>query len=160
MKLKSFIAATGVASLLVLSSCSSTPKETTQKKETSTKTEDAKAATTQTPQKNDFKSIYFDFNKFNIREDQKEAAQSTATMLQKNSNIKIEIQGHTDDRGSAEYNMALGTKRAESLKKFLTTFGIPKNRISTTSFGKERPAMEGSNENAWSKNRRDEIVKK
>jgi peptidoglycan-associated lipoprotein len=105
-----------------------------------------------------FKTIYFDFNKYNIREDQVENAKSIAEALKKSKTTKIQIQGNTDDRGSVEYNMALGTKRAESLKKYLTSQGVDEKNISTVSYGKEKPAVQGSDEKAWSQNRRDDVV--
>jgi peptidoglycan-associated lipoprotein len=74
--------------------------------------------------------------------------------LKKYSNVKIQIEGHCDERGTVEYNLALGERRANSTKKYLTSLGISPDRISTISYGKERPADPGHNEEAWAKNRR------
>ena len=106
----------------------------------------------------EFKTIYFDFNMYSIRKDQDESANTVAKILKENPTVKVQIQGNTDDRGSVEYNMALGNKRAESLKKYLVTQGVSVKNLSTVSFGKERPAVQGADETAWSKNRRDDIV--
>ncbi|MES2615854.1 MAG: peptidoglycan-associated lipoprotein Pal [Bdellovibrionota bacterium] len=104
------------------------------------------------------KTVYFDFNKYVIRQDQLANANSIADALKANPKTKIQIQGNTDDRGSVEYNMALGTKRADSLKKYLVTQGVSADSVSTVSYGKERPAVQGNDESAWSQNRRDDVV--
>jgi peptidoglycan-associated lipoprotein len=104
------------------------------------------------------KTIYFDFDKYAIRPDQRQNADSVAKVLKANPTMKIQIQGNTDDRGSVEYNMALGNRRANSLKKYLITQGVASSNMTTVSFGKERPAVQGVDENARSKNRRDDIV--
>jgi peptidoglycan-associated lipoprotein len=103
-------------------------------------------------------TIYFDFNKYEIRHDQHAHAAAIAASLKAASAMKVVIEGHCDDRGSAEYNLALGEKRATSLKNFLTASGVSGDNVSTVSFGKERPAVPGNNEEAWAKNRRDEVV--
>jgi peptidoglycan-associated lipoprotein len=74
--------------------------------------------------------------------------------------MKVQIEGHCDERGSDEYNLALGERRAKSAMKYLTTLGIPSDRLSTISYGKERPAVPESNEAAWAKNRRGEFIVK
>ena len=103
-------------------------------------------------------TIYFDFNKYVIRPDQVANAKAIAVSLKGAPAAKIQIQGNTDDRGSAEYNLALGTKRADSLKKYLVAQGATAANISIVSYGKERPAVQGNDESAWSKNRRDDVV--
>ena len=105
-------------------------------------------------------TIYFDFDKYDIRADQEKTALEMANSLKKTPHLSVQIQGHTDDRGSVEYNMALGNRRALSLKKFLVTSGVKASKISTISYGKERPAVDGQNEDSWAKNRRDEVVAK
>lgn len=107
-------------------------------------------------------TIYFDFDKYNIRSNQQDDAMAMAHSITAYSkahpNLKVQIQGHTDDRGSVEYNMALGTRRAESLKNYLTEAGVKPTALDTVSFGKERPAVVGDTETAWAQNRRDEVV--
>lgn len=104
------------------------------------------------------KTVYFDFNKYEIRGDQKESANQMAESLKSSPNVAVQIQGNTDDRGSTEYNMALGQKRAQALKNYLIANGVT-NTVETISYGKERPAVQGDNEEAWSKNRRDDVIK-
>lgn len=107
-------------------------------------------------------TIYFDFNRSDIRGDQQTNASAMAhsinTYLQSYPNSKFQIQGNTDDRGSVEYNMALGTRRANSLKDYLVTSGVNSDNLDTVSYGKERPAVLGTDEVAWSQNRRDDVV--
>jgi peptidoglycan-associated lipoprotein len=102
--------------------------------------------------------IYFDFDKSFIREDAKPALQKTAEYLKKNKDAKIQIQGNCDERGTSEYNMALGDRRATSAKKYLVGLGVDANRISTVSYGKEKPLCTEHNEECWQKNRRDDFV--
>lgn len=107
-----------------------------------------------------FLTIYFDFDKYNIRHDQKERVEHNREILSKEPTRKIQIQGHCDDRGSVEYNMALGERRAQSLKNyFMEIYGIHENRLSTMSYGKEKPAVKchPCSEREHAKNRRVEI---
>ena len=106
----------------------------------------------------DLKTIYFDYDRYNIRKDQKENVIFMVKYLKENPGIKLQIQGNTDNRGSTEYNMALGQKRAQALKRFFFANGIS-NKIETISFGKEKPVLQGENEESWSKNRRDDVIK-
>jgi len=110
----------------------------------------------------DFHTVYFDFDKYNIRGDQKANLDKNAKLLKENSDMVIKIEGHCDERGTVEYNLALGDKRANSVKDYLVDLGISANRIETISYGKERPVDPGHNEAAWAKNRRAEfrIIKK
>jgi peptidoglycan-associated lipoprotein len=101
--------------------------------------------------------IYFDFDRFSIKEDAKPVLNMIAKWLKKNKEISIRIQGHADERGSNEYNIALGERRAQSTRNYLTTFGIRPSRLSTISFGEEMPADSGRSEEAWAKNRRSEF---
>ena len=101
--------------------------------------------------------IYFDFDKDDIRDDQRATLDAKVPILSANPNAHIRIGGHTDDRGSDEYNLALGQRRSASAKRYLVSRGIAESRIETVSFGKERPAVQGENEDAWAKNRRDEF---
>ena len=100
------------------------------------------------------KDIFFDFDKSNIRSDARETLKDDADFLLKNSNSKIVVEGHCDERGTAEYNMALGQRRAQETKKYLVNLGIKEASIKTISYGEERPFDPGHNEEAWAKNRR------
>ena len=104
------------------------------------------------------RSIYFDYDKYDIKKEFMPLIDAHANFLQQHSNLKITIQGNADERGSREYNLALGQKRAVALKKAINTKGISDSQIETVSFGEEKPKDEGHNERAWSQNRRDDIV--
>ena len=101
--------------------------------------------------------VYFDFDKSNIRKDQVARAEANAKWLVANPTMKVLIEGHCDDRGTIEYNFALGSRRADTMRQFLVSRGVKAENISTISKGKEEPAVQGHNEAAWSKNRRDEF---
>ncbi len=105
-----------------------------------------------------FEDIHFDFDKYEIQKDDKSKLQSMAAKLKKNSRLSITIEGHCDERGTNAYNRALGDKRAGSAKKFLYSLGISKSRITTVSYGEEKPACMGHKENCWRKNRRDHFL--
>ena len=98
--------------------------------------------------------IHFDFDKSDIRADSREILQKNADWLQNNPDIKIQIEGHCDERGTAEYNLALGERRAMSTKKYLISLGMSADRIYTISYGEELPIDPNHGEDAWAKNRR------
>lgn len=100
------------------------------------------------------KSIFFDFDQAVIREDQKEVMLQNAQWLKAHPQVRVRIEGNCDERGTAEYNLALGQKRAEAVKEFLEGLGIAPKRMHTISYGFERPLDPGHNEEAWAKNRR------
>ncbi|OGQ01068.1 MAG: peptidoglycan-associated lipoprotein [Deltaproteobacteria bacterium RBG_19FT_COMBO_46_12] len=104
------------------------------------------------------KDIYFGYDKYEIRREDEEILKENAAFLKKNPKMKIQIEGHCDDRGTAEYNLALGERRANHTKKYLVSLGIASDRISTISYGEERPLDPSNNEEAWAKNRRAHIV--
>jgi peptidoglycan-associated lipoprotein len=108
------------------------------------------------------KRINFDFDKYFIREDMKPILEANAQWLLKFPAIVITVDGHCDERGTEEYNMALGEKRAESAKKYLMNLGVPGERMKTVSYGKMKPLVKGVDEESYFKNRRDEftIIKK
>lgn len=101
--------------------------------------------------------ITFDFNKADLRDDAKAMLDTKIPILLANSNVTIRIAGHADERGSSEYNLALGQRRAAMAKRYLVERGVAEGRIETTSFGEERPICTESNEACWSQNRRDEF---
>ncbi|MBJ7314358.1 peptidoglycan-associated lipoprotein Pal [Rugamonas sp. CCM 8940] len=106
------------------------------------------------------RSVYFDFDKYVVREDGKPVVENHSQYLGKNKARSILIQGNTDERGGAEYNLALGQKRAEAVRKAMTTLGVPESQVEAVSLGKEKPKATGSNEEAWAQNRRADIVYK
>ena len=104
------------------------------------------------------RSIYFDFDKYVVRESETPVVQNHAAYLVKTPSRKILIQGNTDERGGAEYNLALGQKRAEAVRKSMSALGVPEGQMEAVSLGKEKPKAQGSNEAAWAENRRADIV--
>ncbi|KAB0672056.1 peptidoglycan-associated lipoprotein Pal [Oryzomonas sagensis] len=112
-----------------------------------------------TAQQTSFETIYFNFDQSDLSQAARDVlSKNAATMLKAQPNAKIKIEGNCDDRGSAEYNLALGERRANSALKYLVTMGVPADRLSVVSYGKERPAVAGHDEAAWAKNRRDDFV--
>jgi peptidoglycan-associated lipoprotein len=101
--------------------------------------------------------VYFDFDSFVVRDDARPVIDVHAKRLAANGSLKMVVEGHTDERGSREYNLALGQKRAEAVVKSLTLLGARANQLEPLSFGMERPAATGSDESAWAKNRRAEL---
>lgn len=101
--------------------------------------------------------VYFDFNRSNIKRNQRAALDQIAECLQQPNTADMTLAGHADERGTIEYNMALGQRRADEAQSYLTNKGVPPSKLRTTSYGEEQPAVNGSNESAWKKNRRTEF---
>jgi peptidoglycan-associated lipoprotein len=101
--------------------------------------------------------IYFNYDKYDLRPDDSSIVQQDASFLEKYKGMKVVIEGHCDDRGSEEYNIALGQNRAESLRKALVADGVATNRIKVISYGKEKPFCTEENEECWHQNRRDHL---
>jgi peptidoglycan-associated lipoprotein len=102
-------------------------------------------------------AVYFDYDKDDIRDDQRGTLDAKVPLLTANPALRIRVGGHTDNRGSDEYNLALGQRRSASAKRYLVSRGIAENRIETVSFGEERPAAAGDAEDSHARNRRDEF---
>jgi peptidoglycan-associated lipoprotein len=102
--------------------------------------------------------INFDFDKYDLRTDARAILDRKASFLNQISSVRAQIEGHCDERGTSEYNLALGERRANAAKQYLTTAGISAARLSTISYGKERPLDPGQNEAAWARNRRAHFV--
>ncbi len=101
---------------------------------------------------------YFDFDSFQLRKDARDALKADADWMRGNPNSTVQIEGHCDERGTTEYNLALGEKRANAARDYMLKLGINKSRVSVISYGKERPQDPGHTEDAWSKNRRAQLV--
>ena len=101
--------------------------------------------------------VYFDYDQSNLTAKSIQALKGVSELMNRNSKISLSIEGHADERGTREYNLALGQRRAESVANYLVANGINRNRLITKSYGEERPLSLGSNNTAWSKNRRVEI---
>jgi peptidoglycan-associated lipoprotein len=102
--------------------------------------------------------VFFEFDSDELTADAAELLRLKAAVLVANPNVRLRIEGHADQRGSTEYNLALGQRRAEAVRVFLSDYGVDTSRFATTSYGKERPLMEGDDEFAWSRNRRAEFA--
>lgn len=158
---------------LVLSACSSTPindtSNTAAGNQAAQPTSDARSVATvntATDPLNDPKgalakrSVYFDYDSYLVKDEAKPVAEAHAKYLTSNKGRNIVIQGNTDERGGTEYNLALGQKRAEAVRKSLTALGVQESQMEAVSFGKEKPKAQGSDEAAWAENRRADIVYK
>jgi peptidoglycan-associated lipoprotein len=104
------------------------------------------------------KDAYFDFDKADVRTDARDALSQTAQFLRSYPQVKVVVEGHCDERGSTEYNLALGDRRAAAAKQFLVSLGIPADRMETVSYGKEKPFCSASTEECWQQNRRAHFV--
>ena len=102
--------------------------------------------------------VFFNYDSSDLDSDAQELLQDQVAWLKQHSNVSVIVEGHCDERGTREYNLALGEKRAQSVKNYLISLGISSDRISTISYGKERPAVVGSNDGAWAQNRRSVTV--
>ena len=150
--------------LFALSGCSAaktdTASETDSKKiQSQGSLEDLKrGAPPVTPKDSPLKEIYFDFDSFALRADARKILQADGEWLKDNPAVRVDIEGHCDERGTTEYNLALGAKRAQAAKDYLVNLGVAADRLSTTSYGKEAQVCRERNEQCWSKNRRDRFV--
>lgn len=104
------------------------------------------------------RSVYFDFNEYTVQTKYQKQLSAHASFLKSNPKQKIIIQGNTDDRGTAEYNLALGQRRSDAVRKSLNLMGVSDDQMEAVSFGKEKPKAEGDTEAAWAENRRADIV--
>jgi peptidoglycan-associated lipoprotein len=104
------------------------------------------------------RSVYFDYDQFAIKDEYKALVEAHAKYLQANRNARLVVQGNTDERGTREYNIALGQKRADAVKRLMLLLGATDAQIETVSFGKEKPRREGHDEASWAENRRADIV--
>ncbi len=103
------------------------------------------------------KPIFFEYNKSNIRPEYQPVLENIAKWMGKKSQTQLLVEGHCDERGTDEYNLALGERRALAVRRYLVALGVPSDRVHTISYGEEKPAVSGSDEAAWSKNRRSEF---
>ena len=153
-----------------LAACSSTPKDTADSSgsgstssssdvSSSAETESTDSASIEPGSQEDLivnvgDRVFFNYDSAELDTDAQELLQDQVAWLKQYSNVSVIIEGHCDERGTREYNLALGEKRAQSVKNYLINLGISADRVSTISYGKERPAVVGSNDGAWAQNRR------
>ncbi len=103
-------------------------------------------------------TVYFDYNSASLRQDTIDALQNNVSFLKANPTVRVQVEGHCDERGSVQFNLALGEKRAKAVKEYLTSNGVEGSRVSVISLGKEKPVAFGHDEGAWSQNRRGNFV--
>ena len=153
-----------------LAACSTTPKDTADSSgsgSTSTSSDVSSSAETETTESASIEPgsqedlivnvgdrVFFNYDSSELDTDAQELLQDQVAWLKQYSDVSIIIEGHCDERGTREYNLALGEKRAQSVKNYIINLGISADRVSTISYGKERPAVVGSNDGAWAQNRR------
>jgi peptidoglycan-associated lipoprotein len=117
-----------------------------------------KGQSTATPASSPLKDVYFEYDRYDLRVDARDTLRANADWLKKNPAARIEIEGHCDERGTNEYNLALGAKRAHAAKDYLGSLGIGAERLSTISYGEEIPGCKEQGENCWRQNRRARFV--
>ena len=103
-------------------------------------------------------TVYFAFNSASLTGEAKKKLQTTAELLKAHEEVQLQIEGHCDERGGVQFNLALGERRAKSVKRYLTSLGVGSRRLTTISFGKEKPIASGHEEDAWNQNRRGNFV--
>jgi peptidoglycan-associated lipoprotein len=148
-----------IAGLLLLAACSSHPADTGNATGANTGADTTTSSSIVPGSEQDLAQnvgdrVFFDFNETTIKPEGQQTLQRQAQWLQKYPNVTVTVEGHCDDRGTREYNLALGERRATAVKNALVALGVQANRIKTISYGKERPAVLGDNEAAWAQNRR------
>jgi len=111
-----------------------------------------------TPASSPLKDVFYDFDRYDLSADARATLRANADWLKSNPSARVEIEGHCDERGTNEYNLALGAKRAQAAREFLSTLGIPAERLSTISYGEEIPVCQEHSEDCWRKNRRARFV--
>ena len=111
-----------------------------------------------TPASSPLKDVLFDFDRYDLSADARAVLRANAEWLKANPAVRVEIEGHCDERGTNEYNLALGAKRAQAAREYLATLGVASERLSTTSYGEEIPLCKDSNESCWKQNRRARFV--
>ncbi len=154
-----------------LAACSTTPKDTADSSGSGSSTSSSDVSSTSSSEASSAGSViepgsqedlivnvgdrvFFGYDSSELDSDAQELLQDQVAWLKQHSNVSVIIEGHCDERGTREYNLALGEKRAQSVKNYLINLGISSDRVSTISYGKERPAVVGSNDGAWAQNRR------
>jgi peptidoglycan-associated lipoprotein len=163
------VAITAVVFLVLAAGCSKKPKPATDVTEETTTTTDTTGqdagqsgdsqTTSDSIQDAEIEDVFFDYDRHHLRDDARRLLEANARILQSDSMVNLILEGHCDERGTVEYNLALGERRAQSVRSYLEQLGIDPNRLRTVSYGEERPFALGHDESAWSENRRVHFVK-
>lgn len=168
MKLRSILTLSVIVLTLTLGSCAGNKKKTTEATDTTEmgKVDDGANNGVALDLNGDsdsnragaLKTVYFDYNSASISGTTKDTLDSNAEFLKKNGAVKLQVEGHCDERGSVQFNLALGEKRAKSVRDYLVAQGVASARLSVISLGKEKPVSFGHDEESWSKNRRANFI--
>ncbi len=163
MKLKSFLTFAMAGMLLVGAGCATKPKTSSSEDGASSSASSGDLnfelnGDSDSNKAGGLKTVYFDFNSSQLTSDAKGVLSGNAEFLKANPSVKVQVEGHCDERGGVQYNLALGENRAKAVREYLSTMGVDSSRITTISYGKERPVAFGHDEEAWGQNRRGNFV--
>lgn len=160
-KLSNAMRFAGLAAVLALAACTTKPKATEEAPPAAPSAEaPAGVQSSVVPGSiQDFRvnvgdTVHFAYNEYNIQDEDRGVLQRQATWLQRYPQVRVTVEGHCDERGTREYNLALGARRANAVKEYLVSLGVSSSRVDTISYGKERPICTESNESCWAQNRR------
>ncbi|MHA1597978.1 MAG: peptidoglycan-associated lipoprotein Pal [Alphaproteobacteria bacterium] len=142
------------AALMLVAACSTTSEDAASTSGAGAAVSSPKMGTQEDLVVNVGDRVFYDFDKYNLKSDARRTLEKQAVWLKKFPALGITVEGHADERGTREYNLALGERRANAVKDYLVALGISADRVKTISYGKERPVALGSNEAAWAQNRR------
>jgi len=162
LKLSNAMKFAGLAVVLALAACTTKPKTAEEAPPVApppTETSSAVQSSIVAGSIQDFRvnvgdTVHFDYNEYNVTDEDKGILQRQSTWLQRYPQVRVTVEGHCDERGTREYNLALGARRANAVKEYLVSLGVASARLDTISYGKERPICTESDENCWAQNRR------
>ncbi|HEY2071178.1 MAG TPA: peptidoglycan-associated lipoprotein Pal [Rhizomicrobium sp.] len=163
MKFSTGFKVAAIVSVAALAACTSKPQATAETPPPAAMNNSGSGAVTQSNvipgsaedlRVNVGDTVHFDYDKYSIRDDDRGLLQRQAAWLAKYPAVRVSVEGHSDERGTEEYNLALGARRANAVKEYLVSLGVSAGRVETISYGKERPTCTESNEDCWSQNRR------
>ena len=162
LKLSNAMKFAGLAVVLALAACTTKPKTAEEAPPVApppTETSSAVQSSIVAGSIQDFRvnvgdTVHFDYNEYNVTDEDKGILQRQSTWLQRYPQVRVTVEGHCDERGTREYNLALGARRANAVKDYLVSLGVASARLDTISYGKERPICTESDENCWAQNRR------
>ena len=165
MKIKPLALMLSITAALILTSCGSASKKNVNDSDESSAVSTSSSSSdleingdSDSSKAGSLRTVFFGFNSSTLTSDAKEALSTNAEFLKENTDVEVQVEGHCDEKGGVQYNLALGENRAKAVKRYLTAMGVNSSRISTISFGKERPLAFGHDEDSWGQNRRGNFV--